>query len=211
MLEDQEDVFYYLTVMNENYKQPEMPKGVEEGIVKGIYKLDTQGESKNKVKLLGSGTILEQVREAAVKLAEDYDVEAEVYSVTSFNELTRDGIECDRQNMLNPEEDTKVPFITEVLKAGNDGPTIAATDYIKNYADQVRNFVPGTYRVLGTDGFGRSDSRANLRRHFEMDTAYITYAALYELYKAGDLDAKVLSKAMKDLAIDQKKINPLHA
>ncbi|MBD3586088.1 pyruvate dehydrogenase (acetyl-transferring), homodimeric type [Salinimonas sp. HHU 13199] len=211
MLEDQEDVFYYLTVMNENYKQPEMPKDVEEGIVKGIYKLDTQGKSKKKVKLLGSGTILEQVREAAVKLAEDYDVEAEVYSVTSFNELTRDGIDCDRQNMLNPEEDAKVPYITEVLKAGNDGPTIAATDYIKNYADQVRNFVPGSYRVLGTDGFGRSDSRENLRRHFEVDAASVTYAALYELYKAGDLDAKVLSKAMKDLAIDQKKINPLHA
>ncbi|WP_018983212.1 pyruvate dehydrogenase (acetyl-transferring), homodimeric type [Salinimonas chungwhensis] len=211
MLEDQEDVFYYLTVMNENYKQPEMPKGVEEGIVKGIYKLDTVGKSKKKVKLLGSGTILEQVREAAAKLAEDYDIEAEVYSVTSFNELTRDGIECDRQNMLNPEDDAKTPYITQVLNEGNDGPTVAATDYIKNYADQVRNFVPGSYRVLGTDGFGRSDSRANLRRHFEVDAASVVYAALYELYKAGDLDGKVLSKAMKDLAIDQKKINPLHA
>ncbi|MBU2979392.1 pyruvate dehydrogenase (acetyl-transferring), homodimeric type [Alteromonas sp. C1M14] len=211
MLEDQEDVFYYLTVMNENYKQPAMPKGAEEGIVKGIYKLDTVGKSKKKVKLLSSGTIMEQVREAAAKLAEDYDVEAEVYSVTSFNELTREGQDCDRYNMLHPDGDSKVPYITEVLNDGNDGPTIAATDYIKNYADQVRDFVPGPYRALGTDGFGRSDSRANLRRHFEVDAAHVAYAALYELYKAGDVDAKTLSKAMTDLGIDAEKVNPLYA
>ena len=211
MLEDQEDVFYYLTVMNENYKQPEMPKGVEEGIVKGIYKLDTVGSSDKKVKLLSSGTILEQVREAAAKLASDYGVEAEVYSVTSFNELARDGQNCDRYNMLHPEADAKVPYITEVLSEGNDGPTITATDYIKNYGEQVRDFVPGAYRVLGTDGFGRSDSRANLRRHFEVDAAYVTYAALYELYKAGSVDAKTLSKAMTDLGIDAEKVNPLYA
>ena len=211
MLEDQEDVFYYLTVMNENYKQPEMPKGVEEGIVKGIYKLDTVGSSDKKVKLLSSGTILEQVREAAAKLASDYGVEAEVYSVTSFNELARDGQNCDRHNMLHPEATAKVPYITEVLSEGNDGPTITATDYIKNYGEQVRDFVPGAYRVLGTDGFGRSDSRANLRRHFEVDAAYVTYAALYELYKAGSVDAKTLSKAMTDLGIDAEKVNPLYA
>ena len=211
MLEDQEDVFYYLTVMNENYKQPEMPKGVEEGIVKGIYKLDTVGSSDKKVKLLSSGTILEQVREAAAKLASDYGVEAEVYSVTSFNELARDGQDCDRHNMLHPEATAEVPYITEVLSEGNDGPTITATDYIKNYGEQVRDFVPGAYRVLGTDGFGRSDSRANLRRHFEVDAAYVTYAALYELYKAGSVDAKTLSKAMTDLGIDAEKVNPLYA
>ncbi|MEQ5808739.1 pyruvate dehydrogenase (acetyl-transferring), homodimeric type [Alteromonas sp. NFXS44] len=211
MLEDQEDVFYYLTVMNENYKQPEMPEGVEEGIVKGIYKLDTVGSSDKKVKLLSSGTILEQVREAAAKLASDYGVEAEVYSVTSFNELARDGQDCDRHNMLHPEATAKVPYITEVLSEGNDGPTITATDYIKNYGEQVRDFVPGAYRVLGTDGFGRSDSRANLRRHFEVDAAYVTYAALYELYKAGSVDAKTLSKAMTDLGIDAEKVNPLYA
>ena len=211
MLEDQEDVFYYLTVMNENYKQPEMPKGVGEGIVKGIYKLDTVGSSDKKVKLLSSGTILEQVREAAAKLASDYGVEAEVYSVTSFNELARDGQDCDRHNMLHPEATAKVPYITEVLSEGNDGPTITATDYIKNYGEQVRDFVPGAYRVLGTDGFGRSDSRANLRRHFEVDAAYVTYAALYELYKAGSVDAKTLSKAMTDLGIDAEKVNPLYA
>ena len=213
MLEEQEDVFYYLTVMNENYKQPEMPKGVEEGIIKGIYKLETLGRanSKKKVKLLGSGTILEQVRAAATKLHDDYGVAVEVYSVPSFNELARDGQTCDRFNMLHPEADAKVPYITEVLSEGFDGPTITATDYIKNYGEQVRAYVPGTYRVLGTDGFGRSDSRANLRRHFEVDAEYVTFAALYELFKQGELDGKTLNKAMQDLGIDPEKTNPLYA
>lgn len=213
MLEEQEDVFYYLTVMNENYKQPEMPKGVEEGIIKGIYKLETLGRanSKKKVKLLGSGTILEQVRAAAIRLHDDYGVAVEVYSVPSFNELARDGQTCDRFNMLHPEADAKVPYITEVLSEGFDGPTITATDYIKNYGEQVRAYVPGTYRVLGTDGFGRSDSRANLRRHFEVDAEYVTFAALYELFKQGELDGKTLNKAMQDLGIDPEKTNPLYA
>ena len=213
MLEEQEDVFYYLTVMNENYKQPEMPKGVEEGIIKGIYKLETIGRanSKKKVKLLGSGTILEQVRAAAIKLHDDFGVAVEVYSVPSFNELARDGQTCDRFNMLHPEADAKVPYITEVLSEGFDGPTITATDYIKNYGEQVRAYVPGTYRVLGTDGFGRSDSRANLRRHFEVDAEYVTFAALYELFKQGELDGKTLNKAMQDLGIDPEKTNPLYA
>ena len=213
MLEEQEDVFYYLTVMNENYKQPEMPKGVEEGIIKGIYKLETIGRSnsKKKVKLLGSGTILEQVRAAATKLHDDYGVAVEVYSVPSFNELARDGQECDRYNMYHPDAEAKTPFITEVLSEGFDGPTITATDYIKNYGEQVRAYVPGSYRVLGTDGFGRSDSRANLRRHFEVDAEYVTFAALYELFKQGELDGKTLNKAMQDLGIDPDKINPLFA
>lgn len=213
MLENQENVFFYLTVMNENYVQPEMPKGCEEGILRGIYLLDKVGgaKAKKKVKLLGSGTILVEVRKAAAILGEDYGVLSEVYSTPSFNELARDGIDCDRFNMRNPKEKQKVPFITEIMNNGNDGPTIAATDYIKSYADQVRAFVPGTYRVLGTDGFGRSDSRANLRRHFEVDANSIAYAALYELHKAGDLDAATLTKAHKALDIDGDKINPLYA
>ncbi|MFT6269252.1 MAG: pyruvate dehydrogenase E1 component [Alphaproteobacteria bacterium] len=213
MLENQENVFFYLTVMNENYVQPEMPKGSEEGILKGIYLLDKVGgaRSKNKVKLLGSGTILTEVRKAAALLSDDYGVHSEVYSVPSFNELGRDGIDCDRFNMRNPKAKQKVPYITDVLASGNDGPTIVATDYIKSYADQVRAFVPGTYRVLGTDGFGRSDSRANLRRHFEVDANNIAYAALYELHKAGDIDAATLTKAHKALDIDGDKINPLYA
>lgn len=213
MLENQENVFFYLTVMNENYVQPAMPKGCEEGILKGIYLLDKVGaaSSKNNVKLLGSGTILEQVREAARILSDEFGVASEVYSVPSFNELGRDGIDCDRHNMRNPKAKAKVPYITEVLTNGNDGPTIAATDYIKSYADQVRAFVPGSYRVLGTDGFGRSDSRANLRRHFEVDAQNIAYAALFELHKSGDVDAKMLEAARKSLAIDGDKINPLYA
>jgi pyruvate dehydrogenase E1 component len=213
MLEKQENVFFYLTVMNENYVQPEMPKGCEDGILKGIYLLDKVGgaKAKKKVKLLGSGTILTEVRKAAAILSEDYGVQSEVYSVPSFNELGRDGVDCDRFNMRNPKAKQKLAYITELLSEGNDGPTIAATDYIKSYADQVRAFVPGTYRVLGTDGFGRSDSRANLRRHFEVDASNIAYAALYELHKAGDIDPATLAKAHKALEIDGDKINPLYA
>jgi pyruvate dehydrogenase E1 component len=213
MLEDQENVFYYVTVMNENYVQPEMPKGAEEGIIKGIYKLDTVGDSKAKlkVKLLGCGTILVEVRKAAALLAEKYGVASDVFSVTSFNELTREAIDCDRANMRNPDAKDKVAYITEVLSESNDGPTIAATDYIKAYADQARAYIPGTYRVLGTDGFGRSDSRENLRRHFEVDANNVAYASLYELYKAGSIDKKTLASAQKDLGIDGDKINPLYA
>ena len=213
MLEEQENVFFYLTVMNENYVQPEMPKGSEEGIIKGIYKLDTVGDKKAKlkVKLLGSGTILVEVRKAATLLAEKYAVESEVYSVTSFNEVTRDGIDCERWNMRNISKKARVPYITQVLNDGNDGPTIVATDYIKAYGEQARAFVPGSYRVLGTDGFGRSDSRENLRSHFEVDVNNVVFAALYELYKAGDFDKKALATAIKDLGIDPDKINPLYA
>ena len=213
MLEDQENVFFYLTVMNENYVQPEMPKGCEEGILRGIYLLDKVGgaKAKKKVKLLGCGTILEEVRAAAKLLHDDFGVSSEVYSVPSFNELGRDALDVDRFNMRNPDAKPKQAYITEVLSNGNDGPTIAATDYIKAYAEQVRSQVPGSYRVLGTDGYGRSDSRPNLRRHFEVDAQSIAYAALYELYKAGDLKAADLAKAQKALEIDSDKINPLYA
>ncbi len=213
MFEEQENVFYYLTVMNENYVQPAMPDNVSEGIVKGIYKLEHQGNASNKtkVKLLGSGTILEQVREAAKILHDKYSVASEVYSVTSFNELGRDGLDCEHFNLLNPEKEQRVPYITTVLNDGFDGPTIAATDYIKTYVDQVRAFVPGQYKVLGTDGFGRSDSRANLRHHFEVDAKFVVIAALRELVTAGDIDKKVLVEAIAEYGIDQNKINPLYA
>ncbi|UAA38069.1 pyruvate dehydrogenase (acetyl-transferring), homodimeric type [Paraneptunicella aestuarii] len=213
MGEEQENVFYYLTVMNENYIQPEMPEGVEEGIVKGIYKLDdvVAKDAKAEVKLLGSGTILLQVREAAKLLQEEFGISSEVYSVTSFNELGRDGLDVERYNMLHPDGNQKTPYITKVLEKGNKGPTIAATDYLKAYSDQVRAFVPGAYKVLGTDGFGRSDSRANLRHHFEVDAKYIAIASLYELVKAGDLDKSVLVDAMQRFDINPEKINPLYA
>ncbi|WP_088329952.1 pyruvate dehydrogenase (acetyl-transferring), homodimeric type [Lacimicrobium sp. SS2-24] len=213
MFEEQENVFYYLTVMNENYVQPQMPKGSEEGIIRGIYKLDHVKATKTKqsVKLLGSGTIMLQVREAATLLKEKFGISSEVYSVTSFNELARDGLDCERHNMLNPDKQERVPYVSEVLADGVDGPTIAATDYIKSYADQIRGFVPGSYRVLGTDGFGRSDSRANLRRHFEVDAAYIVVASLYELAKSGAIDKKRVVEAIEMFSIDVDKLNPLYA
>jgi pyruvate dehydrogenase E1 component len=212
MYQEQEDVFYYLTVMNENYVQPAMPKGSEEGIIKGIYLLDKVGSAKStkKVKLLGSGTILLQVREAAELLANQYKVASQVYSVTSFNELAREGQDCERHNMFRPES-KKQPYLTRVLEEGYAGPTIAATDYMKQYADQVRAYVPDAYRVLGTDGFGRSDSRENLRHHFEVDAKFIVLAALSELVNAGDLEMKVLNQAITDLGIDIDKPNPLYS
>lgn len=212
MYAEQENVFYYLTVMNENYVQPEMPKGVEEGIVKGIYRLDRVEPKKAKanVQLLSSGTIMLQVREAAKILAEQFDISSDVYSVTSFNELGRDGLEVDRFNMLNPEAPAQKAYITEVLE-GNEGPVVAATDYIKAYAEQVRAYIPTDYKVLGTDGFGRSDSRANLRRHFEVDQHYVVVAALSQLARRGEIKASVVTKAIEDFGIDADKLNPLYA
>ena len=212
MYGEQENVFYYLTVLNENYKQPEMPEGVEEGILRGIYQLNEVKPKKanGKVRLLGSGSILQQVRKAASILADDFGVQATVFSATSFNELARDGLDVERYNMLNPTKKEKKAYITELLEK-TEGPVIAATDYMKLYADQVRAWVPAAYRVLGTDGFGRSDSRENLRRHFEVSPEYIVVAALAELAKAGDIDKKVVTKAINDFGIDVDKVNPLNA
>lgn len=159
---------------------------------------------------MGSGTILQEVRRAAEILKKDFKVSATVYSATSFNELARDGLDTERYNMLNPTKKEKQAFITSVLESGK-GPVIAATDYVKLYADQVRAWVPGPYRVLGTDGFGRSDSRENLRRHFEVNAEYIVVAALAELAKAGDIDKQVVVKAIKDFGLDTDKMNPLYA
>lgn len=206
---DQENIYYYITVMNESYHHPAMPKGAEEGIRKGIYKLESFNGGRGKVQLLGSGTILNEVRKAADILSKDYDVASDVYSVTSFNELARDGQDCERFNMLHPEAAEKVPFVATVL---NKAPAIAATDYMKNYAEQIRAFVPGaSYKVLGTDGFGRSDSRENLRRHFEVNAGYIVVAALNELAKQGELKKAVVADAIKKFGIDADKINPLYA
>ena len=206
--EKQENVFYYLTVMNENYAMPAMPEGVEEGIRKGIYKFASL-PGNSKVQLLSSGTIMNEVRAAATILSEEYGVASDIFSVTSFNELTRDGQDVERYNMLNPEAEQKTPYITSVL---GDEPTIAATDYMKNYAEQVRAFIPAdSYKVLGTDGFGRSDSRENLRRHFEVNAGYVVVAALTELAKRGDVERKVVTEAIAKFDIDVNKINPLFA
>ncbi|KKD59967.1 pyruvate dehydrogenase [Grimontia sp. AD028] len=206
---EQENVFYYLTLMNENYAQPAMPEGAEEGIRKGIYKLEAYAGDKAKVQLMGSGTILNEVRAAADILSKDYGIASDVFSVTSFNELARDGQACDRQNMLNPMADAQVPYIAQVM--GTE-PAIVATDYMKNYADQVRAFIPAeSYRVLGTDGFGRSDSRENLRRHFEVNAGYVVVAALTELAKRGDIEKSVVVEAIEKFGIDTQKVNPLYA
>ncbi|KGQ38861.1 pyruvate dehydrogenase (acetyl-transferring), homodimeric type [Gallibacterium genomosp. 1] len=207
---DQEDVYYYITTLNETYDQPAMPKGAEEGIRKGIYKFETvTGQGKGKVQLLGSGAILRHVREAAQLLANDFGVSSDVYSVTSFTELAREGNEIERYNTLHPEEEAKVPYIAKVM---NDAPAIAATDYMRLFADQVRAYVPASsYLVLGTDGFGRSDSRENLRSHFEVDAHHVVVAALSQLVKAGTLDKKVLVEAIKKYGIDTDKAYSLHA
>ncbi len=209
MYGEQENVFYYLTLMNESYAHPAMPAGAEEGIRKGIYKLETHAGNKAKVQLMSSGTIMNEVLKAAQILSEEYGVASDVYSVTSFNELARDGQACDRFNMLHPEAEVKVPYIAQVM--GTE-PAIAATDYMKNYADQVRAFIPAqSYKVLGTDGFGRSDSRENLRRHFEVNAGYVVVAALNELAKRGEVEKSVVAAAIKKFDIDTEKTNPLYA
>ncbi|WP_413111091.1 pyruvate dehydrogenase (acetyl-transferring), homodimeric type [Thaumasiovibrio sp. DFM-14] len=209
MYGEQENVFYYLTLMNENYAMPAMPQGAEEGIRKGIYQLESYAGANGKVQLLSSGTIMNEVRKAAQILSDDYGIASDVFSVTSFNELTRDGQDVERFNMLHPEAEPKVPYVATVL--GSE-PTIAATDYMKNYAEQVRAFLPtSSFKVLGTDGFGRSDSRDNLRRHFEVNAAYVVVAALTELAKQGKIEKAAIAEAIDKFGIDAGKLNPLYA
>ena len=204
---DQENIYYYLTLMNEAYYQPAMPKGVEEGICKGIYKLLSQKGKKTKVQLLGSGTILNEVIKASEILSEEYDISSDVYSVTSFNELTRNGQDVIRHNMLNPDDKPNTSYVADVM--GNE-PAIAATDYMKNYAEQIRAFIPAeSYLVLGTDGFGRSDSRENLRAHFEVNRHYVVVATLSQLAKRGDVKKNTVTKAITKYEIDTGKSNPL--
>ncbi len=206
---DQENVYYYVTLMNENYHQPAMPEGVEEGIRRGIYKLLSVEGDKAKVQLLGSGTILNEVIKASAILGEQYGIASEVFSVTSFNELARDGQSVARHNMLHPEAEPRVPYVAEVL---SDDPAIASTDYVKNHAEQIRAYLPGdSYKVLGTDGFGRSDSRANLRRHFEVNAGYVVVATLHELSKRGEMDKSEVVKAIDEFGIETDKVEPLHA
>ncbi|MBT0384586.1 pyruvate dehydrogenase (acetyl-transferring), homodimeric type [Morganella morganii] len=204
--EAQENIYYYITTLNENYHMPAMPEGVEEGIRKGIYKLETLTGDKGKVQLLGSGAILRHVREAGQILSSEYGISSDIYSVTSFTELAREGQDCDRWNMLHPSETPRLPYITQVM---NDAPAVASTDWMKLFAEQVRGYVPADqYRVLGTDGYGRSDSRDNLRHHFEIDAGYVVVAALGELAKRGEVDVKVVEEAIKKFSINPEKVNP---
>lgn len=207
MYEKQENVFYYITVMNENYEQPPMPKKAAEGILKGMYLLK-EGKGKKRIQLLGAGTILREVIKAAELLKADFDVDADIWSVTSFNELRKEGLKIERDNRLNPDNTPKESYVTQCLKERN-GPVLAATDYIRLYADQIRNFVPQNYTVLGTDGYGRSDTRAQLRHFFEVDAKHIAYSALTALANDGILSAKEVKEGSKKYKIDAKKSNPL--
>ena len=208
MYQEQESVFYYITVMNENYAHPAMPAGAEQGILSGMYLLKTGGRGKVRVTLFGSGTILREVLAAAELLESGYGVPADVYSVTSFSELRRSALAVQRWNMLHPSEPRQQTYIEQVL-ADREGPFIAATDYMKTVADQIRQWVPGPYTVLGTDGFGRSDSRAELRRFFEVDRHYVVVAALKALSDEGKIDAQTVNKAMQNFGIDPEKSNPV--
>jgi pyruvate dehydrogenase E1 component len=207
MYVDQESIFYYITVMNENYPQPALPKGSEAGILKGAYLLRPGGKGKLRTTLLGSGTILRECLEAAKILEADYGVRADVFSVTSFSELRREALECDRWNLLHAGEPARAPYVQQCLKDA-PGPFVAATDYMRTVPDQIRQWVPGRYVSLGTDGFGRSDSRAALRRHFEVDRNYIAVAALKALADEGKLEASAVTAAMKALGVDPAKPVP---
>jgi pyruvate dehydrogenase E1 component len=201
MVGEQEDVFYYLTLMNENYHHPAMPEGAQDGILRGMYLLRASSADGPRVQLLGSGTILNEVVAAASLLEEDFGLAADVWSVTSFTELRRDGIEVERWNMLHPEAEPRRAYVTELL-GSREGPVVASTDYIRSFADQIRQWVPGRYRVLGTDGYGRSDSRAALRRFFEVDRHYVTVAALRELADEGVVDPARVREAIERYEID---------
>ena len=217
MYQEMDSVFYYITTMNENYQQPEMPKGIEGDIIKGMYILE-DGDSKDfrvskpinqdhRIRLLGSGTILREARKAAELLRREYSVVVDVWSVTSFNELRREALDITRENMLNPTKKQKIPFVTQKLSTKR-GPVLSVTDYMKIHSDQIREFVPDVYRVLGTDGFGRSDSREQLRHFFEVDMKFIAAAALFELKSEGIIDGKTLMAHYKKLGIDKDKANP---
>jgi len=207
MFVEQENVFYYITVMNENYSQPALPKSVEAGILKGGYLLQVGGRGKVRATLLGSGTILREALAAAQILENDYGVPADVFSITSFSELRREALEVERWNLLHPSEPARIPYVQQLFH-DREGPVIAATDYVRTVPDQIRQWVGGRYVSLGTDGYGRSDSRAALRRHFEVDRHYIAVAALKSLADEGKVDLKTVAGAMKALGIDPSKPVP---
>ncbi|MBX6963805.1 pyruvate dehydrogenase (acetyl-transferring), homodimeric type [Alcaligenes faecalis] len=214
MVQDQEDVYYYVTLMNENYAQPGLVEGDEDGILRGMYKFKSVAkDSKLRVQLMGSGTILREVIAAQELLEKDWGIGSDVWSVTSFTELRRDGLDCERAALLNPEgKDLPVPYVTTQL-AKTDGPIVVSTDYIKAFGDQIRPFVPKdrTFKVLGTDGFGRSDYRFKLREHFEVDRHFVVLAALRALAEDGKIPFSKASEAIAKYGINPSKANPHHA
>lgn len=207
MYQQHEDVFYYISVMNENYAHPAMPEGVEAGIINGLYCLGRENDAR--IQLLGSGTILREVTAAAELLQHDFGIRANTWSVTSFNELRREGLSSSRHNLLHPEEKRQASYVEQQL--GADLPVVAASDYMKVYADQIREFIPSRYTVLGTDGFGRSDTRAQLRKFFEVNRYYIAVAALKTLADEGVVTAGTVSDAISKYGIDPDKPDPATA
>ena len=210
MYVEHENIFYYLSVMNENYVQPAMPAGAEQGILKGGYLLRQGAKGKLRTTLLGSGTILREVLAAAEILEADYKVAADVFSITSFSELRREALNVERDNLLNPDRKAQVPYV-QTLFAEHTAPVIAATDNMRLVPDQIRQWIAPRYVTLGTDGFGRSDGRAALRSHFEVDRRFIVLAALKALVDEGKLDKSVVAKAIGSLGIDPAKANPLNS
>ncbi|MFC7301837.1 pyruvate dehydrogenase (acetyl-transferring), homodimeric type [Cognatiluteimonas weifangensis] len=213
MLAEQHDEYWYVTLMNENYAHPEMPEGSAEGILKGMYLFRDAGKPKKgelRVQLMGSGTILREVIAAAELLDKDFGVKADLWSCPSFTELAREGSDVERHNRLHPEAEPRTAYVTGLLQ-GRQGPAIAATDYVRAYPEQIRAYVPMRYTVLGTDGFGRSDTRANLRRFFEVDRYHVAQAAIAALAADGKMTAKDVARAIKLYKIDAEKPNPLHA
>jgi len=208
MMHEQENVFYYITCMNENYVHPPMPKGVEDGILKGLYLLKIGGRGKVRVQLMGAGTILREVIAAAELLQDDYSIPADIWSATSFNQLRRDCLEVERWNQLHPAEEPRRSYLDQCL-ADKDGPFVAATDYMKIVPDQIQRWVPGQYVTLGTDGYGRSDRRSALRQHFEVDRRYIAVTALKALADEGALDMETVSDAIRRYDIDPDKPDPV--
>ncbi len=208
MFEQQETVFFYITLMNENYTHPDIPKDVEAGILKGMYCLKPcKKPSKQHVQLMGSGTILREVEKAAELLEKDFSVSSDVWSMTSFTEVARDGMDNERHQRLNPTK-KETPCYVEAQLSGKQGPVIAATDYMRAYADQIRPYVKAPYVTLGTDGYGRSDTRQKLRHFFEVDAKFIVLAALKALVGTGDLPASAVTDAIKRYKIDPNKLNP---
>ncbi len=212
MFKEHQNIYYYITAMNENYPHPDMPKGVEEGILKGMYLLQKSIGKKQKaqVQLLGSGTILREVMAAAELLDKDFGVAADIWSVTSFTELRREGLDVERWNRLHPEETPKVSYVEQCIAQSN-GPTIGSTDYMASFADQIRPFISHRYVVLGTDGYGRSDTRKQLRKHFEVDRHWVVVAALKALADEGTLPASKVTAAIKKYGINPEKPNPVTA
>jgi len=209
MMQDQEDVFYYITAMNENYHHPALPEGTEQGIIKGMYKFQsTAPDARTRVNLLGSGVILREAIAAAEMLEKDWNIGSDIWSVTSFTELRRDGLAATRWNNLNPTETQKVPYVAELLNE-YPHPVVATSDYMKSLSDGLREFIEAPYKVLGTDGFGRSDTREKLRDFFEIDRRYVVVTALNALREQNLLDASVVNDAIKKYDLDPNKTDPV--